>query len=105
MIHLLLWYAIGLIFGFIAFCGFSYYLIKTYKYRFVENTTNVLEFNLISDREAYYLSEYLDEHDDLIDDIYIYSLKKTTFKNVCFFVCYLIFDTDDLLMNSLNKTN
>lgn len=47
MIHLF-WYAIGVIFGFIAFCWFAYHLIKVNKYRFVEETTNTLEFSLMS---------------------------------------------------------
>lgn len=102
MIHLF-WYAIGVIFGFIAFCGFAYHLIKVNKYRFVEETTNTLEFSLMSDKDYYYLAEYLDEHDDLIDYIYVYPLDKTTFKNVCLFVCYLIFDSKILLSKNLNK--
>lgn len=100
MIHLF-WYAIGVIFGFIAFCWFAYHLIKVNKYRFVEETTNTLEFSLMSDK--YYLAEYLDEHDDLIDYIYVYPLDKTTFKNVCLFVLYLIFDSKILLLKNLNK--
>lgn len=102
MIHLF-WYFIGVIFGFIAFCGFAYYLIKLNKYRFVEETTNNLEFSLMSDKDYYYLAEYLDEHDDLIDYIYVHPLDKTTFKNVCLFVCYLIFDSKILLSKNLNK--
>lgn len=102
MIHLF-WYAIGVIFGFIAFCWFAYHLIKVNKYRFVEETTNILEFSLMSDKDYYYLAEYLDEHDDLIDYIYIYPLNKTTFKNVCLFVLYLIFDNKILLSKNLNK--
>ncbi len=102
MIHLF-WYTIGVIFGFIAFCLFAYRLIKVNKYRFVEETTNVLEFSLMSDKDYYYLAEYLDEHDDLIDYIYVYPLEKTTFKNVCLFVCYLIFDSKILLSKNLNK--
>lgn len=96
----LFWYAIGVIFGFIAFCWFAYHLIKVNKYRFVEETTNTLEFSLISDKDYYYLA---DEHDDLIDYIYVYPLDKTTFKNVCLFVCYLIFDSKILLSKNLNK--
>lgn len=99
MIHLF-WYAIGVIFGFIAFCWFAYHLIKVNKYRFVEETTNTLEFSLMSDKDYYYLAEYLD---DLIDYIYVYPLDKTTFKNVCLFVCYLIFDSKILLSKNLNK--
>lgn len=99
----LFWYAIGVIFGFIAFCGFAYHLIKVNKYRFVEETTNILEFSLMSDKDYYYLAEYLDEHDDLIDYIYVHPLDKTTFKNVCLFICYLIFDSKTLLSKSLNK--
>lgn len=53
MIHLF-WYAIGVIFGFIAFCWFAYHLIKVNKYRFVEETTNTLEFSLMSDKDYYY---------------------------------------------------
>ena len=102
MIHLF-WYTIGVIFGFIAFTWFAYYLIKVNKYRFVEETTNILEFSLMSDKDYYYLSEYLDEHDDSIDYIYVHPLDKTTFKNVCLFVCYLIFDNSILLSKSLNK--
>lgn len=101
MIHLF-WYAIGVIFGFIAFCWFAYHLIKVNKYRFVEETTNTLEFSLMSDKDYYYLAEYLDEHDDLID-YYVYPLNKTTFKNVCLFVLYLIFDSKILLSKNLNK--
>lgn len=96
MIHLF-WYAIGVIFGFIAFCWFAYHLIKVNKYRFVEETTNTLEFSLMSDKDYYYLAEYLDEY------IYVYPLDKTTFKNVCLFVCYLIFDSKILLSKNLNK--
>lgn len=99
----LFWYAIGVIFGFIAFCWFAYHLIKVNKYRFVKETTNTLEFSLISDKNYYYLAEYLYEHDDLIDYIYVYSLNKTTFKNVCLFVLYLIFDSKILLSKNLNK--
>lgn len=102
MIHLF-WYTIGVICGFIAFCLFAYHLIKVNRYRFVEDTTNVLEFSLISDKDYYYLAEYLDEHDDLIDDLYSYPLDKTTFKNVCLFIIYLIFDNHILLLKSLNK--
>lgn len=102
MIHLF-WYAIGVIFGFIAFCWFAYHLIKVNKYRFIEETTNTLEFSLMSDKDYYYLAEYLDEHDDLINYIYVYPLDKTTFKNVCLFVCYLIFDSKILLLKNLNK--
>ena len=102
MIHLF-WYAIGVIFGFIAFCLFAYHLIKVNKYRFVEETTNGLEFSLMSDKDYYYLAEYLDEHDDLIDYIYSYPLDKTTFKNVCLFIIYLIFDSKILLSKNLNK--
>lgn len=99
----LFWYAIGVIFGFFAFTLFAYYLIKVNKYRFVEETTNTLEFSLMSDKDYYYLAEYLDEHDDLIDYIYVYPLNKTTFKNICLFVCYLIFDSKILLSKNLNK--
>lgn len=99
MIHLF-WYAIGVIFGFIAFCWFAYHLIKVNKYRFVEETTNTLEFSLMSDKDYYYLAEYLDEYNDYI---YVYPLDKTTFKNVCLFVCYLIFDSKILLSKNLNK--
>lgn len=97
----LFWYAIGVIFSFIAFCWFAYHLIKVNKYRFVEETINTLEFSLMSDKD--YLAEYLDEHDDLIDYIYVYPLDKTTFKNVCLFVLYLIFDSKILLLKNLNK--
>lgn len=99
----LFWYAIGVIFGFFAFTLFAYHLLKVNKYRFVEETTNILEFSLISDKDYYYLAEYLDEHDDLINYIYVYPLDKTTFKNVCLFVCYLIFDSKILLSKNLNK--
>lgn len=98
----LFWYAIGVIFGFIAFCWFAYHLIKVNKYRFVEETTNILEFSLISE-DYYYLFEYLDKHDDLINYIYVYPLDKTTFKNVCLFMLYLIFDNETLLLKNLNK--
>jgi hypothetical protein len=96
----LFWYAIGVIFGFFAFTLFAYYLIKVNKYRFVEETTNTLEFSLMSDKDYYYLAEYLDEHDDYI---YVYPLDKTTFKNVYLFICYLIFDSKILLSKNLNK--
>lgn len=99
----LFWYAIGVIFGFIAFCWFAYHLIKVNKYRFVKETTNTLEFSLMSDKDYYYLAEYLKEHDDLIDYIYVYPLNKTIFKNVCLFVLYLIFDSKILLSKNLNK--
>lgn len=99
----LFWYTIGVIFGFFAFTLFAYHLIKVNKYRFVEETTNILEFSLISDTDYYYLAEYLDEHDDLIDYICVHPLDKTTFKNICLFVCYLIFDSGILLSKSLNK--
>ena len=56
MIHLF-WYAIGVIFGFFAFTWFAYYLIKVNKYRFVEETTNTLEFSLMSDKDYYYLKK------------------------------------------------
>lgn len=101
MIHLF-WYAIGVIFSFFAFTFFAYHLIKVNKYRFVEETTNILEFSLISDKDYYYLAEYLNEHDSLID-YYVHPLDKTTFKNVCLFVCYLIFDSKILLSKNLNK--
>lgn len=102
MIHLF-WYAIGIIFGFIAFCWFAYHLIKVNKYRFVEETTNTLEFTLMSDKDYYYLAEYLNEHNNLMDYIYVYPLDKTTFKTVCLFICYLIFDSKILLSKNLNK--
>lgn len=57
----------------------------------------------MSDKDYYYLAEYLDEHDSLIDYIYVYPLDKTTFKNVCLFVLYLIFDSKILLSKNLNK--
>lgn len=101
MIHLF-FYAIGVIFGFIAFCWFAYHLIKVNKYRFVEETTNILEFSLISDKDYYYLAKYLNEHDDDLIEYYVYPLDKTTFKNVCLFMLYLIFDSN-LLLKSLNK--
>lgn len=101
----LFWYTIGVIFGFIAFCWFAYYLIKVNQYRLVEDTTNILEFSLISDKDYYYLTEYLDEHDNDNDslDYYVHPLNKTTFKNVCLFVLYLIFDSKILLSKNLNK--
>ena len=99
----LFWYTIGVIFGFIAFCGFAYHLIKANKYRFVEENTNTLEFSLISDKDYYYLSKLLDEHEGLINYIYVHPLDKTTFKNVCLFVLYLISDSSMLLSKSLNK--